>query len=299
QGCEMRRRGPVKCPIANSNCLFHLVQIVHREVERRSEYQQPYSLNRIITIPSIRIPEQLSHIKCKPFVNKHSLIYFATAMESIMQQIGMKTDIRIINYVVDIILLHQNKEYLRNMTQKVIDTLKYFGFTMNTEKSEIEPNQSVIFLGWQWNLAYATAKTKLKKRLLLLHDLYNMRRWIKTGTEITASFFLNTMDHQKTQAAGLRGWNTTMIMNKTAIPDINCWIAKLRANIPARLIQILSQITVTKDAAPIGLGSTLEKELEIIAMAHGTWNKRQAKPTINNREINARYGYDSVQTIRL
>ncbi|KAA6361438.1 MAG: hypothetical protein EZS28_043036 [Streblomastix strix] len=117
-----------------------------------------------------------------------------------------------------------------------------------------------------------------------------MRRQIKTGTKITvkltakligklnylrlyfqeASLFLNTMDHQKAQAARLRGWNTTMIMNKTAIPDINWWIAKLWANIPTQLIQIPPQMTMTTDEAPSGWGSTLEKELEMIAMAHGT-----------------------------
>ncbi|KAA6363146.1 MAG: hypothetical protein EZS28_041328 [Streblomastix strix] len=102
-----------------------------------------------------------------------------------------------------------------------------------------------------------------------------------------ASLFLNTMDHQKAQAAQLRGWNTTMIMNKTAIPDINQWIAKLRANIPAQLIQIPPQMTMTTDAAPSGWSSTLEKEQEMIAMAHGTWNRKQTKLTSNNREIKA------------
>ncbi|KAA6376528.1 MAG: hypothetical protein EZS28_027943 [Streblomastix strix] len=159
-----------------------------------------------------------------PFGTKHTTIYFTTAMERIMHQIRMKTEITIFSYVDDIILLHQNKEYLKNMTQKVIDTLKYFGFTMNTEKSETEPNQTVIFLGWEWNLSNATAKTKPKKHLLLLHYLYNMRRGTKTGTKMTvnqtakligklnylrlkfqdASLFLNTMDHQKAQAAKLR-----------------------------------------------------------------------------------------------
>ncbi|KAA6378375.1 MAG: hypothetical protein EZS28_026097 [Streblomastix strix] len=176
-----------------------------------------------------------------PFGTKHSPIFFATAMEPIMQQIRTKTEIRIISYVDDILLFHQNKDSLRNMTQKVIETLKYFGFIMNTEKIETEPNQIIIFLGQEWNLANATVKTKPKKRQLLLHDLYNMRRGIKTGTEITvkqtakligklnylglqfqeASLFLNIMDLQKAQAAGLRGWNTTKIMNKTVIPDIN------------------------------------------------------------------------------
>ncbi|KAA6374988.1 MAG: hypothetical protein EZS28_029486 [Streblomastix strix] len=176
------------------------------------------------------------------------------------------------------------------MTQNVIDSLKYFGFTMNTEKSETEPSQKVIFQGWKWNLANAIVKTKPKKCLLPLHDLYNMRRWINTGTEITvkqtakligklnylklqfqdASLFLNTMDHQKAQAARLRGWNTTMIMNKTAIPDINWWIAKLRANIPAQLIQIPPKVIMTTNAAPSRWGSTQERDLKMIAIAYGT-----------------------------
>ncbi|KAA6360229.1 MAG: hypothetical protein EZS28_044243, partial [Streblomastix strix] len=95
------------------------------------------------------------------------------------------------------------------------------------------------------------------------------------------------MDHQKAPAARLRGCNTTITMNKTAILDINWWTAKLRANISVQLIQISPQMTMTTDAAPSGWGSTLEKEQEMIAMAHGTWNRRQAKLTSNNREIKA------------
>ncbi|KAA6362141.1 MAG: hypothetical protein EZS28_042331, partial [Streblomastix strix] len=113
--------------------------------------------------------------RAMPFGTKHSPIYFATAIEPIMQQIRIKTEIKIINYVDNILLLHQNKEYLKNMTQKVIETLKYFGFTMNTEKSETKPKQTVIFLVWEWNLTNATVKTKPKNRLLLLQDLYNIR----------------------------------------------------------------------------------------------------------------------------
>ncbi|KAA6368914.1 MAG: hypothetical protein EZS28_035560 [Streblomastix strix] len=41
---------------------------------------------------------------------------------------------------------------------------------------------------------------------------------------------------------------------------------------------------MTTNAAPSGWGSTLERELKMTAMAHGTWNKRQVKLTSNNRE---------------
>ncbi|KAA6394066.1 MAG: hypothetical protein EZS28_010399 [Streblomastix strix] len=150
-------------------------------------------------------------------------------------------------------------------------------------------------------------QTKTEDAFTFPHDLYNWRRWIKIGSEITvkqlaklivtlnylrlqfqeASLFLNTMDHQKALAARLRGWNKTMIMNKTAIPDINWLVTKLRANIPTKLTQILQQITMTTDETPRKWSSKLEKELKVIAIAHVTWNKRQMKLSSNNREIKA------------
>ncbi|KAA6371077.1 MAG: hypothetical protein EZS28_033399 [Streblomastix strix] len=115
----------------------------------------------------------------------------------------------------------------------------------------------------------------------------NRKAKLSKTVKLRSLLFLNTMDHQKAQAAILRRQNTTMIINMIAIPDINLWIAKLRANIPAQLIQITPQMTMITNAAPSGWGSTLERELEMIAMAHGIWNKRYAKLTSNNREIKA------------
>ncbi|KAA6353356.1 MAG: hypothetical protein EZS28_051118 [Streblomastix strix] len=85
--------------------------------------------------------------RAMPFGTKYSPIYFATAMEQIMQQIKMKTEIRIINYIDDTLLLHQNKDYLQITIQKIIETLNHLGFTINTEKNETQPKQKVIFLG--------------------------------------------------------------------------------------------------------------------------------------------------------
>ncbi|KAA6376645.1 MAG: hypothetical protein EZS28_027829 [Streblomastix strix] len=119
------------------------------------------SSNRITTIPSIRVPEQPLHIQSKPFGTKHSSIYFATAMEPIMQQIRTKTEIRIINYVDDILLLHRNKEYLKNVTQLVINTLKYFGFTMNKEKCETKKiNSNFSRMGMESSKCNSQNKTE-------------------------------------------------------------------------------------------------------------------------------------------
>ncbi|KAA6376069.1 MAG: hypothetical protein EZS28_028405 [Streblomastix strix] len=101
-----------------------------------------------------------------PFRTKYSPINFAIAMVSIMQQIQMKTEVKMLNFVDGIFLLHQFKEHLKNIIHKVIETLKYFGFTTITEKSETEPKQRVIFMGQKWNLINAIVKIKPKKKFI-------------------------------------------------------------------------------------------------------------------------------------
>ncbi|KAA6380627.1 MAG: hypothetical protein EZS28_023847 [Streblomastix strix] len=192
------------------------------------------SPSRIITIPSIRVPDQPLQIQCSATFNQTFTNLLRNSNGANNASNKIKTEIKIIDNIDDFILFHQNKEYLKNMTQKVIDLLQYFGSTINTEKSETEPKQTVIFLGREWNLANATVKTKLKQRLLLLHNLFDTRKWTKTGTEIMlklitelieklnyqmlqfqkTSLFLNIMDDQKAQTARLRAWSTTMIMTK-------------------------------------------------------------------------------------
>ncbi|KAA6359298.1 MAG: hypothetical protein EZS28_045174, partial [Streblomastix strix] len=208
-----------------------------------------------------------------PFGTKHLPIYFATAIEPIMQQIRMKTEIRIINYLNDILLLHQNKEHLAKITIKVMETLKYFVFQINTEKSEIETKQTVIFLGWEWNLINTTVKKRNRRSSYFSNMIYiiwedGQKQEQRQKLQFQeASLFLNIMDHLKLKATRLRGWNTTMIMNKTAIPEINWWVTKLRANIPAKLIQIPPEKTMTTDAASSCWSQALETELEMIAVA--------------------------------
>ncbi|KAA6353793.1 MAG: hypothetical protein EZS28_050680, partial [Streblomastix strix] len=50
--------------------------------------------------------------RAMPFGTKHSPIYFATAMEPIMQQIQMKAEVKITNNVEGILSFHQNMKYL-------------------------------------------------------------------------------------------------------------------------------------------------------------------------------------------
>jgi hypothetical protein len=79
----------------------------------------------------------------------------------------MKTEI----YLDDLLLLHQDLERLRNIGQEVPLFLQWLGWTVNEEKSHLEPSRIFIYLGWEWNSHDLTVKLteiRRKKALLLL-----------------------------------------------------------------------------------------------------------------------------------
>ncbi|KAA6389534.1 MAG: hypothetical protein EZS28_014936 [Streblomastix strix] len=102
-----------------------------------------------------------------------------------------------------------------------------------------------------------------------------------------ALLFLNIMNNKEAKVTVQRGWNATFIMDKTTIPDIIWCITKLRSNISANLIQMPSQMKMTTDALSHGWGSTLEKDKEMISVAHGTQNIRQVKQMSNSKVVKA------------
>ncbi|KAA6387833.1 MAG: putative Transposon Ty3-G Gag-Pol polyprotein [Streblomastix strix] len=87
-----------------------------------------------------------------PFGTLHSPIFFAQALAMVLTKILRESDIRILNYVDDLLLLHQNKERLIEQTQTIMKILDAFGWSIAQEKCETEPQQQINFLRWTWDL---------------------------------------------------------------------------------------------------------------------------------------------------
>ncbi|KAA6364777.1 MAG: hypothetical protein EZS28_039695, partial [Streblomastix strix] len=62
--------------------------------------------------------------KAMPFGTKHSPIFFAKAIESILRQIRLHSEIIILNYCDDIPLIHQDKQTLKTQTLEIMKTLE-------------------------------------------------------------------------------------------------------------------------------------------------------------------------------
>jgi hypothetical protein len=57
----------------------------------------------------------------------------------------------VVIYLDDILILHQDKDHLKQVGQEVLLFLKWLGWTMNVEKSQLVPARIFWYLGWQWN----------------------------------------------------------------------------------------------------------------------------------------------------
>ncbi|KAA6365935.1 MAG: putative reverse transcriptase, partial [Streblomastix strix] len=59
---------------------------------------------------------KVDQYRAMPFGTQHSPIFFAQALAMVLTKMRRESDIRILNYVDDLLLLHQNKERLRKKT---------------------------------------------------------------------------------------------------------------------------------------------------------------------------------------
>ncbi|KAA6365927.1 MAG: hypothetical protein EZS28_038546 [Streblomastix strix] len=72
--------------------------------------------------------------KTMPFGTKHSPVFFTEAIESILRQIRIHSEIKILNYCDDILGIHQNKQIHETQIIEILETLEQFRWTMSTEK---------------------------------------------------------------------------------------------------------------------------------------------------------------------
>ncbi|KAA6394462.1 MAG: hypothetical protein EZS28_010015 [Streblomastix strix] len=112
----------------------------------------PNSISTTQTIPSIRSNGESLLIQSNAVRNTALPIFFAQALAMVLTKIRRESDIKIMNYADDLLLLHQNKGRLREQTQTIMRILEAFRQTTAQEKCKTEPKQQINFLGWAWDL---------------------------------------------------------------------------------------------------------------------------------------------------
>jgi hypothetical protein len=101
-----------------------------------------------------------------PFVLSDAPRVFSLIMGKVQRAIKKMWGVRVVIYLDDIIVLHQNEKDLERIGKEIADYLQYLGWTVNLEKSHLTSSKQFTYLGWQLNsenITIALTKERLKK----------------------------------------------------------------------------------------------------------------------------------------
>ncbi|KAA6368260.1 MAG: putative Transposon Ty3-I Gag-Pol polyprotein, partial [Streblomastix strix] len=232
------------------------------------------------------------------------------AIVSILRQIRIHSEIKILNYCDDILLIHSDKQILKTQTIKIMRTLEQFGWTISTDKCETEPKQIITFLGWIWNLKEVNIKVSAERKskmIQALKDWCNIiykNRSVKIRqlvAQIGRLIFLRLQIKRSVVVSNgigqsediiveyrVMGWNNDSEQSsnqKIEMVDKENW------GQPTRITdqQKITTCMLTTDASPQGWGATVIYENQIKLIQHDCWIEKEAKMTSYAKEIKAIY----------
>ncbi|KAA6367064.1 MAG: putative reverse transcriptase [Streblomastix strix] len=247
--------------------------------------------------------------KATSFGTKYSPIFFAEAIKLILRQIRIHSEIKILDYCDDILLIHQDKQTLKTQTMEIIRTLEQFRWTISTEKCETVPKQIITFLGQIWNLKEINIRMSEERRLKMIQTLKDWCNVIYKNKSVKirqlaalivklnflrpqikeASLYLMELDKAKSLALKTESWDGITIVNRTVIRELKQWIRRIGDNQPESLINKTITCMLTTDTSPQGWGATLIYENQIELIQHDCWSEKEAEMTSNAKEIKAIY----------
>jgi hypothetical protein len=191
------------------------------------------------------------------------------------------------------------------MIGEIMVWLDSFGWTVNLEKSELQPSQVFKFLGWEWNsVKMEVCLGKEKRQDLLTH----VGQWIRKMHRVVmilvrdlagiigslnatrlqieeASLYLVKLNRLKDTAVQNNGWNSSTRLTYMVSGELSWWIQKLRENVPKSLFPEGKPDThLWVDASPSGWGAWVQQPQGRVH-AFGRWPPCIEAQTSNFKEL--------------
>lgn len=217
------------------------------------------------------------------FGAKHSPFFFTAILQPVITHIRSKWAIDVIIYMDDMLLLHEEPNYLRTATEEIASFLLDLGIILSLDKCEVHPKQVIQFLGWKWDFKHFTLQMAQDKRKKLLGRLMKWKRLIMRQKrvpirklqsivgelaflrpQITRVLLYLKPFYITIQAAISRtGQKGSLTLPIKLIHPLKWFIKEIRFNTPLSLTTPIPEATLVTDASEQGCGAILQiSELE-------------------------------------
>lgn len=302
---------PVKPPLRNlQTCLQNLVTPSSQEMDEVVE-----SLLASDYLASVDLSQAYCHI---PIVDRHrrflTFLYknrrynwtclpfgLATAPQSFalvtnwVAELFRKEGIRILVYLDDFLLAHQNRTCLQSQVDHVLRRLKFLGWTVNVMKSQLSPVRCIQFLGISWNTEtnrISLPEKKVEAIRDLLRKFIRLKTWSLRGAQSLmgslgfASFAipLGRLHLRPIQLASRqlcqRSPRHLVRIPPNVVETLHWWMANIQKDVALHFPE--NRAFLSSDASDSGWGAQVAGQ-----SYQGLWSVAQMKWHINVKELYA------------
>jgi hypothetical protein len=210
-----------------------------------------------------------------PFGLRSAPRLFCKAMGATVRARRGKWDVEASYYVDDMVMMHENTQQLAEIVSKVLVWLNELGWTVNLEKSKLEPSTKFVYLGMEIDTEEMTVRMTAKKNTEMKKELKQWIKWTKAAKEVKArdlarligrlsamrgqheeaSLYLAKMNRLKTMIVKAGGWSARNVLTRDLLPELAWWLRTLRRNEPNDIRPFESAVTVWTDASESGWGA--------------------------------------------
>ncbi|KAA6385749.1 MAG: putative Transposon Ty3-I Gag-Pol polyprotein [Streblomastix strix] len=227
---------------------------------------------------------------------------FAKTIQPTVERVREKCETQIQNYADDIILFNNDKTQIQEEIMKIITIFEEMGWIINRNKSKLEPNRQITFLGWSWNTETMTLQTTRLMRKQVMAALIKQAQLIQQQQYQTVrsvarligqiqyirvqytrgGLHITSMNREMSKRAKIAGWDSPLKLSRRALVEVEWWIAQIKNNKPKNIEMHKTQAIITTDASLGRWGATLQIPGQDIQRISKPWKVKI--PTSNRRE---------------
>lgn len=213
-----------------------------------------------------------------------------------------KRGVRMIAYLDDFLLLGSTKTESNTNTSMAVQLLQSLGFTVNREKSHLEPCQQITFLGFIINSETLTLSLPMEKVNKIIHKCQNTLAQPTVTAQEIASLLgslessrlaihqaplhfrhlqIQLINHLRNNA---HDYETKLSLNHHAREEIRWWITNIAKVNGSPINPPAPDLVITSDASKMGWGAFCKG-----SATNGRWSNHEKNFHINFLELKAAF----------